>query len=105
MFKYVGKVSGTDSIHSQISPKTSPGAKKKKTAQNKTPSKTSTATANIQVNRYFPYRRSSVSLIFNIYFYLFSIFISNKNITKHNHTPHLKHQRAKTEEPPWDGQQ
>ena len=43
------------------------------------------STSDSQVNSHFPYRWSPASLTLNIYFYLFSIFISNEN-TKHTHT-------------------
>ena len=46
-------------------------------------------TSDSQVNSYFPYRWSSASLTFNIYFYLFQYLYITK-ITINNDTPHLK---------------
>ena len=76
--------SGTDSIQSQISSKTSRG--KKDTAKQDT---TKYITSDSQVNSHFPYRRSPASLTLNNYFTYF-LFLCLTRITKHNHTPHLK---------------
>ena len=46
-------------------------------------------TSDSQVNSYFPYRWSPVSLTFNIYFYLF-LHLYITGITTNNGTPHLK---------------
>ena len=73
----------TDSIKSKISSKTSRG---KRTAQKDI---IKDITSDSQVSSNFPYRWSSARLTFNIYFYLFSVFIYVTRITIDNNTPHL----------------
>ena len=77
------KPSETDSVKSQISPKTSCGEKgqHKKTLID--------IACDSQVNSYFQYRWSPASLTFNIYFYLF-LYLYITRITINNDTPHLK---------------
>ena len=80
----VGKPSKTDSIKFQISSRTSRGNRdsKKKDAIKDTIS-------DSQLDSYFPYRWSSDSLTFNIYFYLF-LYLYIRKKTINNGTPHLK---------------
>ena len=61
-------------------------------------------TSDSKVNSYFPYRWSPASLTFNIYFFQF-LYLYKTRITISNGTSHLNHQRTKSAEPPWDGQQ
>ena len=70
------KTAETDPIKSQISSNYLVG---KRTAQKDA---IKYITDDSQMNRYFPYRWSPASLTINNYFYLFFIFIYNKNNVK-----------------------
>ena len=81
------KPSETDSIKSQISPKTSRGKRSARKDAIKD------ITSDSQVNSYFSYRWSPTSLTCNIYLYLF-LYLYITRITINNGTPHLKSQKS-----------
>ena len=92
------KPSEPDSIKFKISSKTSRGKK------DSTKDTVIDITSDSQVNSNFLYRWSPASLTFNNYFYLF-VYLYITRITIITTRRILNHQRTKTEEPPWDGQQ